>query len=207
MPTPPSRDASGPAGKTSRAAASRQEILNEAATLMLEKGYSETSLRELAGRVGMKAGSLYYHFASKEQLALEVLQIGVDRVKEAVQSRVESLGETASPQERFETALNAHLDTLLSESVFTSAHIRCLPTTPLTVQAEIRKARRSYEEIWTGLIQDLHEKPLSSEQGRHLRMIILGALNWSLTWYDASHDDKQAFALTLKNLIISSQKA
>ena len=44
----------------------RARIMDEAATLFLRHGYEGTSLRQLADVVGMKAGSLYYHFASKD---------------------------------------------------------------------------------------------------------------------------------------------
>ncbi|MGA0837535.1 MAG: TetR family transcriptional regulator, partial [Ilumatobacteraceae bacterium] len=44
----------------------RDRILDEAAALFLRHGYEGASLRQLADTVGMKAGSLYYHFASKD---------------------------------------------------------------------------------------------------------------------------------------------
>ena len=46
----------------------RSRIMDEAANLFLQRGYEGTSLRQLAEVVGMKAGSLYYHFSSKDQL-------------------------------------------------------------------------------------------------------------------------------------------
>ena len=62
-----------------RADVSRQQILAVAATLFCARGYAGTSLRDIAAAAGMKAGSLYYHFASKEELTAEVLRIGVER--------------------------------------------------------------------------------------------------------------------------------
>lgn len=47
---------------------SKERILQEARVLFSKKGYSQTSLREIAERVGVKTPSLYAHFASKEAL-------------------------------------------------------------------------------------------------------------------------------------------
>src|SRR5260221_3682457 len=65
--------------RAKRAEVSRQQILDVAAKLFRARGYTETSLRDIGKQVGMKAGSLYYHFTSKEELAAEVLRIGVRR--------------------------------------------------------------------------------------------------------------------------------
>jgi AcrR family transcriptional regulator len=46
----------------------KQKILNCALNLFCEKGYSETSIRDIASAVGIKAGSLYNHFSSKEEI-------------------------------------------------------------------------------------------------------------------------------------------
>ena len=56
----------------------RDRIMDEAATLFLAHGYEGTSLRQLADVVGMKAGSLYYHFSSKDELLTEILRRGMD---------------------------------------------------------------------------------------------------------------------------------
>ena len=47
---------------------SKANILIAARTVFAKKGYSEASLREIAEAVGIKAPSLYAHFASKEAL-------------------------------------------------------------------------------------------------------------------------------------------
>ncbi|MEX1288680.1 MAG: helix-turn-helix domain-containing protein, partial [Acidimicrobiia bacterium] len=58
----------------------RTRILDEAARLFLAQGYAETTLRDIADAVGIKAGSIYYHFDSKERLLGEILDQGIDRI-------------------------------------------------------------------------------------------------------------------------------
>lgn len=51
----------------------REEILDAAAELFSQQGYTATSTRAIALAVGIKQASLYYHFASKEALLTELL--------------------------------------------------------------------------------------------------------------------------------------
>jgi AcrR family transcriptional regulator len=46
----------------------RQRILDVAVDLFIEQGYAGTSVRDISERLGMTKGSLYYHFASKEEV-------------------------------------------------------------------------------------------------------------------------------------------
>ena len=50
----------------------RQKILDEAIVLFAESGYEKASMRELAGRVHIKAPSMYAYFSGKETLFISV---------------------------------------------------------------------------------------------------------------------------------------
>lgn len=54
---------------------SRTEIVAAARDLIRDKGYAGTSMKDLAERVGILKSSLYSHFAAKEDLVPEVLQL------------------------------------------------------------------------------------------------------------------------------------
>ncbi|WP_051786514.1 TetR/AcrR family transcriptional regulator [Endozoicomonas numazuensis] len=51
-----------------------QKILDESERLFAEKGYEATSLREVAGAVGIREPGLYRHFSGKEDLYQKVLE-------------------------------------------------------------------------------------------------------------------------------------
>jgi len=63
-------------------------ILDEAARLFRERGYAATSMRDIAAAIDMLPGSLYYHFAAKEDLLVAVYEQRVrlitDKVRVAV---------------------------------------------------------------------------------------------------------------------------
>ena len=73
---------------THTAGASRKRILDVAAHLFREKGYAGVSLRSIASDADLKAGSIYYHFASKDDLVVEVLDQGIKRVHDAVAAAI-----------------------------------------------------------------------------------------------------------------------
>ncbi|AJF67958.1 ScbR family autoregulator-binding transcription factor [Streptomyces vietnamensis] len=56
-----------------RAIKTRQAILQSAAAVFAERGYERTTIGEILVRAGVTKGALYFHFASKEDLALGVL--------------------------------------------------------------------------------------------------------------------------------------
>lgn len=182
-----------------RAEVSRQQILDVAASLFRARGYTETSLRDIGAQVGMKAGSLYYHFASKEELAAEVLRIGVQRVHQAVASAIAALGPDAPMKARIEAAIAAHLETLLVESDYTSAHIRCFPYVPPNLKAGLSQARRDYETVWRRLLEAAAAaKALAPGIDPDVaRLAILGALNWSLEWFDPARGRPEELIRTM----------
>ncbi|MEV0375560.1 ScbR family autoregulator-binding transcription factor [Streptomyces sp. NPDC050636] len=57
-----------------RAIKTRRVILEAAASVFDELGYDRATIAEVLERAGMTKGALYFHFASKEQLALAVLE-------------------------------------------------------------------------------------------------------------------------------------
>jgi AcrR family transcriptional regulator len=50
----------------------REKILQVALDLFTEQGFDGTSMREIAARLGITKPSIYYHFASKEEILLEL---------------------------------------------------------------------------------------------------------------------------------------
>lgn len=183
-----------------KAETARQEILCAAARIMRQKGYDAMSLRDLAFDVGMKAGSLYYHFSSKEALATEVMRRGVETVSLAVRTEL-ARNRSATPEDRLEIAAKTHLETLLSAGDFSSAHIRCYPFVPPKVRKELTQLRRDYDSVWTDLIVKCPALKGNKTQIRYLRQALIGALNWPLEWFDRSHDDLEAYLQTVYMMI------
>ncbi|NEB66371.1 helix-turn-helix transcriptional regulator, partial [Streptomyces fulvissimus] len=57
-----------------RARATRRSLLEAAALLFAEQGYAGTSVNDISARSGRTSGAVYFHYASKEGLALAVVK-------------------------------------------------------------------------------------------------------------------------------------
>ena len=64
----------------SHAPARRAELLATAAGVFAAQGYDATTVRRIADEAGMLAGSLYYHFDSKESMLDEILSSFLDEL-------------------------------------------------------------------------------------------------------------------------------
>lgn len=58
----------------------RRELLETAAGVFAAQGYNATTVRKIADEAGLLAGSLYYHFDSKESMLEEILRTFLDEL-------------------------------------------------------------------------------------------------------------------------------
>lgn len=177
------------------------EILDAAARLFREKGYAATSMRDIAVRVAMLPGSLYYHFDAKEELLVSVYEEGVRQISQGVQG---AIAKKTGAWDRLEAAAIAHLEALLGESDYAQVVIRVLPKDVPRVAARLRRLRDAYERLFADLIADL---PLPKDTDRQgLRLLLLGALNWSQSWFNAEgRSSPRTVARTFLKLIREAQ--
>ncbi len=163
----------------------REKILDAAASLFSQQGYNGTALRDIASALDMKAGSLYYHFDSKEQLVLEILKIGLENIIQTVITRVNALPEGSSTKEVLIEAAKGHLAALLEKGDYTSTSIRNYGQMPAAVQEEGLLIRDKYENMWRKWLIAAQEKGdiKASVDLKILRLSLLGSLNRTLAWY------------------------
>jgi AcrR family transcriptional regulator len=65
-------------------------ILQAAEEVLMEKGYYEASIDEIAARVGIAKGTVYLHFPSKEDLVLAIFQRDMQRILQSIDAVIAS---------------------------------------------------------------------------------------------------------------------
>ncbi|HXE47740.1 MAG TPA: TetR/AcrR family transcriptional regulator [Ramlibacter sp.] len=158
---------------------SRQpQVLDASARLFRTRGFDGTSMRDIAQAVGMQPGSLYCHFETKEALLVAVYVKGVRQISDAVQSAVDR---HQDPWDRLEAACVAHLEAILHDDDYAQVVVRVRPADVPVANRSLIELRDQYEALFAGLIGDL---PLARNTDRRvLRLMLIGALNWSQGWY------------------------
>jgi AcrR family transcriptional regulator len=163
----------------------RARILDAAARLFREKGYAATSQRDIASACGLTAASLYYHFASKEDVLAEVLDVGILRPLDTLKKALAELAPRTPPRERLRVAIATHLEALFHQGDYTSAHFRIWKVAPREVQARNLVLRDKYEAVWITLLEDLRGEGAirTNVDLRVLRLFLIGGMNLTLDWY------------------------
>lgn len=162
----------------------RERILDAAAEAFRERGFAATRLSDIAERANLQTPSLYYHFSSKEDLIEVVLALGVTRTFEHVERRVSEVPED-DPLGRLRAAIEAHVEMVLQTGNYSAANLRLYGQMPDEIRERLQRTQRRVGRYWKELLSDAQragairaDLDLSA-----VRMLILGALNWTAEWY------------------------
>jgi len=163
-----------------RAAVRRRQVLKVASELFAQKGFEATSMRDIATAAGFMSGSLYYHFASKEDLYIAVQDASISKIFDAVSKAIVGVD---GAWERLEAAAVAHAEAMLDRSDF---RVLVTPLFPpgldAKVRAELVHQRDRFERMIEAVILDL---PLPADIDRRIfQRNYLGAINWIPVWFN-----------------------
>jgi len=171
--------------KLAKSAISQKRVLDAAARIFRDFGYAGTTMRAIADEADLKAGSIYYHYKSKDDLISAVLDIGIHAVMETVQNALKALPEDASGRQRIETAIHAHLSAIIDIGDYTLATRRVFGQVPEGIRAKNMRLRNSYGSLWQDILVDAQNKgEFRADANITLaRLFVLGALNWTVEWF------------------------
>jgi AcrR family transcriptional regulator len=130
----------------------REELLAIAATLFAERGFKNTTVRDIADAAGILSGSLYHHFDSKESIVDELLdsfQRKLWREYDAIEAS------DRTPREKLQAVVRVSFDAIdrhHSEVAIFQTDAAYLATFDRFAYLVERNAR--FRELWTGLLTD-----------------------------------------------------
>ncbi len=163
----------------------RQALISAAAQLFHRKGYDATSTREIAAQVGMQAGSPFYHFGNKQDLLLAVMVEGMKQAFERQHTACMTLQDGQTARERLRVLIRNQFDVLLGpDSDFIPVMLYEWRSLSAEQQHTITQIKDDYEAVWTPVLQDLHDSGQLQASVGLARLMIFGALNWSVQWYE-----------------------
>jgi len=133
----------------------REKILHSAVQLFAEYGYHAAPLRDIARIAGIQAASIYYHYASKQALLIEIMETHMQRLNANLE-RI--LREHDDPQRRLRAAIANHIrlhTSYKAEFFIIDTEIRALEGENRT---HIISLRDRYESLLQELLRDGMER-------------------------------------------------
>ena len=179
----------------------RRELLRAAARLFRRKGFDATSTRDIAAAAGMQSGSPFYHFKSKQALLFAVMEEGMRHAIARQQEAMESAS-GPDPADRLHQLVRNHFEVLLGPgNDFIPVLLYEARSITPRQRAALAELRTAYEGAWDPVLRALHAEGRLKADVKLARLMIFGALNWSVQWFDrrkeATLDDLTAAALAL----------
>jgi AcrR family transcriptional regulator len=187
---------------------SRARVLDAAAHIFRERGFVGTTMRAIAQDAGIEAGSIYYHFKSKDELIGAVLDYGIRALQSSVTTEINKLPNSSSSRERIEGAIKAHVAAIVEYGDYTLAMRRVFGQVPIAVWKKHVKLREEYGDFWHKLLVDAQKQGgLRKDIDLTVaRLFLLGGLNWTVEWFKPKKHSLEKIAETFSTLILDGMK-
>ena len=153
----------------------RMGIIDAATRLFAEQGYQQTTISEIAKRVGLAEGSIYDHFRGKEDLLLTIPDVWVTKAIDELEVQLLGIEGAFNKLRKF---LWWYIHYIQSEPMTAKVVFLFLKTNPNFIESEVYPNVRTF---YAGLIRIFEEGIESGEMAEDLdpfvaRSIVLGTI-------------------------------
>jgi len=162
----------------------RAFILRRAAEIFDAKGYSNTSLEDIAAAVGFKREALYYYFRSKGEILCEIIRPESEYLTRGM-ARIRALT-GVSVQQKIAMAVENHMSRINPNYLEMAVALRELTSQDLDPQlSSVRQIWREYQDDWISLVEEgLTNGELDARlDARFTAFAILGMCNSPSSWF------------------------
>lgn len=182
----------------SRADSKREAILDAAASVFMELGFSATSIDDVSDALGATKGIVYYYFKSKSALFFAVQRRAMELTRENL-APIANSGE--EPMERLEAMARAHTLLIMKHLPYLRVagqglelHLSGRTSTQERTEIDgITALRDANEQLYLKVLQEgVKTGAFRKFDARLLVKPLLGALNWTSRWYQPRQDETDA---------------
>lgn len=162
----------------------KEDIILKAARLFRKKGFSSSSMRDIAGSVGIEAPSLYNHIKSKHEI-LEIILL------EIAEDFTQGMNHICASDKQASTLLKEIIDLHISLTINKTDQIGLLTHEWINLKGSAReefiKLRNEYEQNFKKVILQGIEKGEFKNLHVDLTVFsILSTLRWLYAWYKSN---------------------
>ncbi|MFI8179711.1 TetR/AcrR family transcriptional regulator [Actinacidiphila glaucinigra] len=185
---------------SARRQATRQRLFRAAVTLIAEQGFSATTVDEIAERAGVAKGTVYYNFASKNELFEELLRHGVGLLTASLRDAgAEVTARGGSHVDAIDAMIRAGLAFIAEYPSFTQLYVAELWRTNRAWQDTLMVLRKEAvavveqtlrDAVAAGELSEEIDVPLTA--AALFGMVLVAALDWLSFQPERSIDDVHA---------------
>lgn len=159
----------------------REKLLRVCAQLFRDKGFDGTTVRDISAAAGMHSGSPFYHFRTKQEMLVAVMEQGL---AEGLRRSEGVLALGLPPEEKFRRLVRAHLGTILEDgNDFIPVLLYEWRSLTPANRKRIIDLKDRYDALWQRMIDELARAGRVAGDTRLARLFVLGAVNWCGQWY------------------------
>jgi AcrR family transcriptional regulator len=158
----------------------REAVIRAAARAFSERGYHNTSIDEIAAALNVTKPTIYYYVANKEQLLLECILTGLERVL-APFRRPRPAGTSA--REQLNETIRHYAQAIASEYGGCMVRAEDLGLAPASL-ARIKKLKSEIDHAIRQLLEEgARDGSIDTHDPKMTAFALAGALNWIAHWY------------------------
>ena len=159
----------------------REELLRVSARLFRQKGFDGTTIRDISTAAGMHSGSPFYHFKTKQDILVAVMEQGL---AEGLRKSEAVMALALPPEQRLVRLIRSHLGTILEDgNDFIPVLLYDWRSLSPANRRRIVALKDRYDALWQRMIDELRAAGHMAGDAQLARLLLLGAVNWSGTWY------------------------
>lgn len=156
-----------------RKAERREQLLEAAAVLFAERGFTSVRLEDLGAAVGISGPAVYRHFPNKEAVLVELL-VGISEFLLDGGRRV--IEQRPSGDAALVDLIEFHLDFAFRTPALIRIQDRDLQNLPDAARRKVRRMQREYVELWVSMLC-ADEETLSESDARTEAHAVFGLIN------------------------------
>lgn len=189
-----------PVGSVDQGPQVRERIREAAIDLFSANGYHATGVAEIGARAGLKAGALYYHIGSKQQLLWTVLR---DHVEEALSEADSILASDNEPKEKLRDLIRSHVRVIAAHRREVAIYMRdgeALTGEPAEL---LQSLRDRVENVWQQVLTEGKAAGQFESDDHAAVNGLLGMVNTIYMWYrPEQRNSPDQIATILSNMVI-----
>ncbi len=151
----------------------RVRLLAAAARLFADRGYGGVSMRDLGAAADVSGPAVYRHFASKQDVLVELL-VGISE-RLLADGRSETAA-ASGPEDALERLVAAHARFAVTDQDLIRIQDRSLAVLEPQAERKVRRLQREYVELWVGVLCEL-DPDLSVRDARFRAHAAFGLMN------------------------------